>query len=156
MLKANKLLDPDRVRALMASMQDNEPPKQEAAAKARSHMSKVENACQMIIKTACSIPAAAQSWGVSTKTIIEHARKNNIGIVYKPWELDEKAKDIVSRGTHTQNIPRGLKQRVAYELALKVGVSEACRRLKVCRRGIYYYCERYDLPTPERSERRQR
>lgn len=154
MLKANKILNPSRVRELMAAMQPAE--QQQAEFSVKNPRSKVENACSMIVKTACSIPAAAQSWGVSTKKIIEYARENNIPVVYKPWELDAKAKQIVDTGSHTQNIPRGLKQRVAYELALKVGVSEACRRLKVCRRGIYYYCDRYNLPTPERSERRKR
>lgn len=139
----------------MAAMQPSEPQIPEAVM-ADKKQTKVHNACMMIIKTACSIPAAAQSWGVPTKKIIEYARQNNIAVVYKPWELDAKAKDIVERGTHTQNIPRGLKTRVTYELALKVGVSEACRRLKTCRRGLYYYCDRYNLPTPERSERRTR
>lgn len=156
MLKANKILDPARVRALMASMQPEGTPQAKVEFAQRNTKSKVENACTMIVKTSCSIPAAAQSWGVSTKKILEYAKANNIPVVHKPWELDAKAKEIVERGTHTQNIPRGLKQRVAYELALKVGVSEACRRLKVCRRGLYYYCDRYNLPTPERSERRTR
>jgi hypothetical protein len=157
MLKANKILDPERVRALMASMQ---PPGVQHDSKVdfskRNTRSKVENACTMIVKTACSIPAAAQSWGVSTKKILDYAKANNIPVVHKPWELDAKAKEIIESGSYTQNVPRGLKQRVAYELALKIGLSQACRRLNVCRRGIYYYCERYNLPTPERSERRKR
>jgi hypothetical protein len=156
MLKANKIIDPTRVRALMAAMQPSEPPAQESSVKPKHNKSKAEYACEMIIKTKCSIPAAASSWNVSSKKIIEFAKENGLAIVHKPWELDAKAKAIVESGAHTQGIPRGLKQRVAYELALKVGVSEACRRLKVCRRGLYYYCHRYDLPTPERSERRIR
>jgi hypothetical protein len=156
MLKANKIIDPDRVRALMAAMQPEGVKQDKAMSVKRNPQSKVENACSMIVKTSCSIPAAAQSWGVSTKSILAYAKANNIPVVHKPWELDAKAKSIIESGSHTQNIPRGLKQRVAYELALKVGLSEACRRLNVCRRGIYYYCERYNLPTPERSERRSR
>jgi hypothetical protein len=156
MLKANKILDPARVRALMASMQPEGTPQAKVEFVKRNTRSKVENACTMIVKTSCSIPAAAQSWGVSTKKILEYAKANNIPVVHKPWDLDAKAKEIVERGTHTQNIPRGLKTRVTYELALKVGVSEACRRLNTCRRGLYYYCDRYNLPTPERSERRIR
>lgn len=156
MLKANKLLDPARVRALMASMQPECTPAAKPEVAQRNTRSRVENACTMIVKTSCSIPAAAQSWRVSTKKILEYARANNIPVVHKPYELDAKAREIVERGTHTQNIPRGLKTRVTYELALKVGVSEACRRLKTCRRGLYYYCDRYNLPTPERSERRIR
>lgn len=156
MLKANKILDPARVRALMASMQPEGVQQDKAMAVKRNNRSKIESACMMIVKTSCSIPAAAQSWRVSTKSILAYAKANNIPVVHKPWELDGKAKEIVERGTHTQNIPRGLKTRVTYELALKVGVSEACRRLKTCRRGLYYYCDRYNLPTPERSERRIR
>lgn len=155
MLKANKIIDPSRVRALMAAMQSSEPV-QDKVEPAKHNKSKEEYACEMIIKTKCSIPAAARSWNVSSKKIIEFAKDKGLAVVHKPWELDAKAKAIVESGAHTQGIPRGLKQRVAYELALKVGVSEACRRLKVCRRGIYYYCHRYDLPTPERSERRIR
>jgi len=155
MLKANKIIDPTRVRALMAAMQPSEPA-QATGIIVKHNKSKAEYACEMIIKTKCSIPSAASSWNVSSKKIIDFAKKNGLGIVHKPWELDAKAKAIVESGAHTQCIPRGLKQRIAYELALKVGVSEACRRLKVCRRGIYYYCDRYQLPTPERSERRTR
>ena len=140
----------------MASMQPEGVQQDKAMAVKRNNRSKIESACMMIVKTSCSIPAAAQSWRVSTKSILAYAKANNIPVVHKPWELDGKAKEIVERGTHTQNIPRGLKTRVTYELALKVGVSEACRRLKTCRRGLYYYCDRYNLPTPERSERRIR
>ena len=156
MIKANKIIDPERVRALMASMQPEGVQQDKAMAVKRNNRSKIESACMMIVKTSCSIPAAAQSWRVSTKSILAYAKANNIPVVHKPWELDAKAKAIIDSGSYTQNIPRGLKQRVAYELALKIGVSAACRRLKVCRRGIYYYCDRYNLPTPERSERRTR
>jgi hypothetical protein len=156
MLKANKIIDPGRVRALMAAMQPEGVLQDKAMDVKRNTRSKIESACMMIVKTSCSIPAAAQSWRVSTKSILSYAKANNIPVVHKPWELDAKAKAIIESGSHTQNIPRGLKQRVAYELALKIGVSAACRRLKVCRRGIYYYCDRYNLPTPERSERRTR
>lgn len=140
----------------MASMQPESTPQATVEFVKRNNRNRAENACKMIIKTSCSIPAAAQSWGVSTKKILQYAKANNIPVVHKPWELDARAKEIVERGTHTQNIPRGLKTRVTYELALKVGVSEACRRLNTCRRGLYYYCDRYNLPTPERSERRTR
>lgn len=117
---------------------------------------KAARACEMIIKSKCSIPAAAQSWGVATKTIIKYAKENNMAIVHQPSDLDEKAKQIVESGAYKGDIPRGLKQRVAYHLSLKYGVSKACRILKVCRRGLYYYCDRYNLPTPERSQDRVR
>jgi hypothetical protein len=149
----NKLLNPQRVRELMAAMQPKpevrEPVKKDK--KSRTHY-----ACEMIIKTSCSVASAAQSWGVSVKTILTYAKENNLPVVHKPWKLDEKAKQMVEDGSWRQGIPRGLKQRVAYEMALKFGTSEACRRLKISRRGLYYYCIRYNLPTPERSERRVR
>ena len=111
----------------------------------------VVRAIDMIVKTKCSIPAAAQSWGVKTKSIIKYAKENNISIVHQPSELDIKAKEIVDSGSYRNHIPRGLRQRVAYYLSFKYSVSEACRLAKVCRRGLYYYCQRYDLQTPLRA-----
>jgi hypothetical protein len=107
MIKANKIIDPGRVRALMAAMQPEGVLQDKAMAVKRNNRSKIESACMMIVKTSCSIPAAAQSWRVSTKSILAYAKANNIPVVHKPWELDAKAKAIIESGSHTQNIPRG-------------------------------------------------
>ena len=155
MLRSNKLLDPARVRELMAAMQPKEPdPNRKMNIK--EVRAKAESACEMIIKTNCSIPAAARSWGVSSKTIIKVAREKGFKITIDQSEIDAKAKEILDSGASTKDLPNGLRQRVAYELALRIGMSEACRKMGICRRGLYYYCERYSLPTPERSERRVR
>jgi hypothetical protein len=154
---SNKIINPNRVRELMASMQaDIE--KQEAIAQPDNKIrnSREYNACQMILKTSCSVSSAARSWSIPIHKILKFAKRSNIQIVYHPHEMDDKAKAIIENGSYKKSIPRGLKQRVAYELALRVGVSEACRTINVCRRGLYYYCDRYNLPTPERSERRVR
>lgn len=154
---SNKIINPNRVRELMAAMQaDIE--KQEAIAQPdrKIRSSREYNACQMILKTSCSVSSAARSWSIPIHKILKFAKRSNIQIVYHPHEMDEKARAIVESGAYTKGIPYGLKQRVAYELAMKYGVSEACRMIKVCRRGIYYYCERYGLPTPDRSTRRTR
>lgn len=154
---SNKIINPNRVRELMAAMQaDIE--KQEAIAQPDKKIrnSREYNACQMILKTSCSVSSAARSWSIPIHKILQFAKRSNIQIVYHPHEMDEKARAIVESGAYTKGVPYGLKQRVAYELAMKYGVSEACRMIKVCRRGIYYYCERYGLPTPDRSTRRTR
>lgn len=154
---SNKIISPDRVRELMAAMQANIE-KEEVIAQPdkKIRSSREYNACQMILKTSCSVSSAARSWGIPIHKILKFAKRSNIQIVYHPHEMDDKAKAIVENGSYKKFIPRGLKQRVAYELALRVGVSEACRTINVCRRGLYYYCDRYNLPTPERSERRVR
>jgi hypothetical protein len=148
-----QIISPNRVREMMAAMTK----KIEATLPSpKVRGSKEYNACQMVIKTSCSVSSAARSWNVPIRKILDFAKKNNIHIVHKPYELDDKAKAIVESGKYMGEIPRGMKHRVAYELALKVGASQACRTLKLCRRGLYYYCDRYNLPTPERSERRVR
>jgi len=154
---SNKIINPNRVRELMAAMQAEIVKKEEIAQpNKKTRGSREYNACQMVIKTSCSVSSAARSWSVPIHKILKFAKKNNIHIVYNPDEMDKKAKALVETGAYKKGIPRGLKQRVAYELALRVGVSEACRTIKVCRRGLYYYCDRYNLPTPERSMLRVR
>ena len=150
----NKILSPNKVREMMAKMQAEIESKEPQLPPARSKEGKVARACEMIQKTSCSIASAAQSWGVKTKSIISYAKDNGIKIHNKPDDLERKAKEIVVNKTYMSGVPRGLKQRVAYELSLKFGISKACRMLGVCRRGLYYYCERYNLPTPNRNERR--
>lgn len=121
---------------------------------------KVQLAYEMTRKSGCSLASAARSWGVKVDSIIRYAQENKLPWVVNQDTLEAKAIEIVNCGNYAQlkasNIPHGLKQRVGYQLALKVGTSRACRMLGVSRRGIYYYCERYNLPTPERSERRVR
>lgn len=151
-MPSSKILSPDRVRELMAAMQ----PKPEPAQVIEPGRKKVHYACEMIQKSGASLRAASQSWGVGIKKILTYARENGIPISVSPVRLDERAKALVESGEYKKGIPHGLKQRVAYELALRIGVSRACRELQVSRRGIYYYCEKYGIPTPERSERRVR
>jgi hypothetical protein len=149
-MSVNKILSPHRVRELMAQMTKEQEAKNPAPPVGKKQ-GNVMRACEMIVKTGCSIPAAAQSWGVKTKSIIKYAKENNITVVHQPAELDIKAKEIVNSGAYRTHIPRGLRQRVAYYLSFKYSVSEACRLARVCRRGLYYYCQRYDLPTPLRA-----
>lgn len=149
-MSVNKILSPHRVRELMAQMNKEQEVKNPTPVVV-GKQGNVMRAVDMIVKTKCSIPAAAQSWGVKTKSIIKYAKENNIPIVHQPAELDIKAREIVNSGSYRNHIPRGLRQRVAYYLSFKYSVSEACRLAKVCRRGLYYFCQRYDLPTPLRA-----
>ena len=117
----------------------------------KKRMSKEAKAYDMIKKTGCTLRAASISWKATTKNIIAYANANDLPILWNALSLDDEAKRIVAIGGWTQGLKFGLKQRVAYHLAIKVGVSEACRRLKCNRRGLYYYCVRYNLPTPLRA-----
>ena len=152
-----KLLHPNRVRELMAAMQP-QVTKEEAVKPSRK--GKTQLAYEMTRKTGCSLAAAAKSWGVKVASIIRYAKENDLPYHVHHDVLESKAREIVESGHYTEllniKLPHGLKQRVGYQLALKVGTSEACRILGISRRGVYYYCERYNLPTPERSERRVR
>jgi uncharacterized protein (UPF0147 family) len=142
-------LAPDDVRRLMSSMQpvhvqDDYVPKND-----------IERAYDMIKKSNSTLACACQSYKVKKASVIKYAKDNNLPM---PWAVnvyDEEAKKIADRliesGAHIQNLRHGLKQRVAYLLALKVGVSEACRRINIDRRGLYYYCKNYELPTPCRA-----
>lgn len=110
----------------------------------------IANAYNMIVKSNCSISDAAQSWGVKINSIINYAKENNLPLEVTKHKLDQKAKQIV-KTKKFDNIERGLKTRVAYLLALEVGVSKACKTIGASRRGVYYYCKQYNLPTPIRS-----
>lgn len=149
-----KLLHPDRVRELMAAMQPKGEPQEQR--KPDRPKGKIALAYDMVRKTGCSLSSAAMSWGVKVKSIIRYAKENDLPYVITADMHDDKAKQIVESGQYLGEIPHGLKQRVGYYLALKMGMSKACRLLKIHRRGVYYYCERYNLPTPERSIKRQR
>ena len=131
-MPSSKILSPERVRELMAAMQ----PKPEPAQVIEPGKKKVHYACEMIQKSGASLRSASQSWGVGVKKILTYARENGIPISVSPVRLDERAKALVESGEYKKGIPHGLKQRVAYELALRVGVSRACRELQVSRRGI--------------------
>lgn len=142
-------LSPDDVRRLMSSMQptqtqDEYVPKND-----------IERAYHMIKKSNSSLACACQSYKVKKASVIKYAKDNNLPMPWATDAYDEKAKKIAERliesGAHIQNLRHGLKQRVAYLLALKVGVSEACRRINIDRRGLYYYCKNYELPTPCRA-----
>ena len=142
----NKILDPETVRRLMAEMQPKEEPK---PVKVPNKKLKVERAYEMITKTKCSLAAASKSWNVAIKEIISFAKDNNLDLVWSKDSLTKQAKELVKK-KQFGDIKFGLKARAAYELALQVGVSEACRTIGVSRRNLYYYCLRYDLPTPIR------
>ena len=114
-MSVNKIMAPHRVRELMAQMNKEQEAKNPAPVVGKKQ-GNVMRACEMIVKTGCSIPAAAQSWGVKTKSIIKYAKENNIAVVHQPAELDIKAKEIVNSGAYRTHIPRGLRQRVAYYL----------------------------------------
>jgi hypothetical protein len=143
----SKILSPDRVRQLMAQMQSKE--KSVEVPSLYPH-SKVHKAYEMIEKSKCTLAAASQSWGVATSTIIRHAKSNNLPVLWSSDGLINQAKQLVKEGKYS-NARHGLRTRVAYELALKYGVSKACRMAGTTRRGLYYYCQRYDLPTPLRA-----
>lgn len=144
-------LSPDDVRRLMAEMtpvvtkvEDTYKPK-----------NSIEAAYHMIQKAGSTLACACQSWKVKKVDVIKYAKENNLPFLWSVSTYDEEAKkiaeDMIKTGKHVQNVRHGLRQRVAYLLALKVGVSEACRRLSIDRRGLYYYCKNYDLPTPARA-----
>lgn len=145
----SKILSPDRVRALMAQMQPKDEPVKKPTNPISVH-SKAHKAYEMIAKSKCTLAAASQSWGVATSTIIRHAKENNLPILWNTDGLVTQAKQLVKEGKYS-NARHGLRTRVAYELALKYGVSRACRMAGTTRRGLYYYCQRYDLPTPLRA-----
>lgn len=142
-------LAPDDVRRLMSSMQPVQTqtdyvPKND-----------IERAYHMMRKSGSSLAMACQSYKVKKTQVIKYANDNNLPALWSTVSNDEEAKKIANRliesGAHMQNLRFGLKQRVAYLLALKVGVSEACRRVNSTRRGLYYYCKNYELPTPCRA-----
>lgn len=142
----NRIIDPETVRRLMAEMQPKEEPK---PVKVSNKKAKAERAYEMITKTKCTLAAASKSWNVPIKEIISFAKSNNLDLVWSKDNLTKQAKELV-RKKQFGDIKFGLKARAAYELALQVGVSEACRTIGVSRRNLYYYCLRYDLPTPIR------
>lgn len=145
----SKILSPDRVRQLMAQMQPKDEEVKVDVTSLYQH-SKVHKAYEMIAKSKCTLAAASQSWGVATSTIIRHAKSNNLPVLWSSDGLVNQAKQLVKEGKYS-NARHGLRTRVAYELALKYGVSKACRMSGTTRRGLYYYCQRYDLPTPLRA-----
>jgi hypothetical protein len=146
MSHSNKLIDPARVRELMAAMQ----PKVQTKVVPKIDTPIIANAYQMIIKSGCSISDAAQSWKVKVSSIVNYAKENKLPLEVNKHKLDQYAKQIV-KSKQFNNIKKGAKTRVAYLLALEYGVSEACRMVKASRRGVYYYCLQYNLPTPIRS-----
>ena len=149
-MKSNQILSPSRVREMMAAMQPVG--KQEDVSElARTRKSKVVRAYEMIQKTGCTLRSASLSWKTSIHSIVVYARENELPNLWNADALTEQAKAIVKDNKINEHIRHGLKQRVAYQLALKIGVSEACRKLNIDRRGLYYYCERYELPTPLRA-----
>ena len=141
----NKILSPDRVRQLMAAMQ----PKVEQDVTLKP-TSKVHRAYEMIAKSKSTLRAAAQSYGVGIKEIVAYAKDNGLPITWVADGLVEQARQLIKEGNY-HNARHGLRTRIAYELALKHGVSKACRMAGTCRRGLYSYCQRYDLPTPTRA-----
>jgi hypothetical protein len=144
-------LAPDDVRRLMASMAPVAP-KSEEPFKAKNP---VEAAYHMIRQSGSTLACACQSWKVKKAAVVKYAKDNNLPMLWSQSVYDEEAKriaaELIKSGAHVQNLRHGLRQRVAYLLALKVGVSEACRRISIDRRGLYYYCKNYDLPTPARA-----
>lgn len=142
-------LAPDDVRRLMSTMQPVQT-QEEYVPK-----NDIERAYHMIKKSNSTLACACQSYKVKKAAVIKYAKDNNLPMPWATNVYDEEAKKIADRliesGAHIQNLRHGLKQRVAYLLALKVGVSEACRRISIDRRGLYYYCKNYELPTPCRA-----
>jgi NH3-dependent NAD+ synthetase len=141
----SKILSPDRVRQLMAAMQPKVEP--EVTLKPSS---KVHRAYEMIAKSKSTLRAASQSYGVGIKVIVAYAKDNGLPITWNADGLVEQARQLIKEGKY-QNARHGLRTRITYELALKYGVSKACRMAGTTRRGLYYYCQRYDLPTPLRA-----
>ena len=140
----SKIMSPDRVRQLMAAMQPKVEP--EVTLKPKS---KVHRAYEMIAKSKSTLRAASQSYGVGIKVIVAYAKDNGMPITWNADGLVEQARQLIKEGNY-QNARHGLRTRITYELALKHGVSKACRMAGTTRRGLYYYCQRYDLPTPSR------
>jgi hypothetical protein len=104
----------------------------------------------MIQKTGCTLESAAKSYRVKVYNIVQWAKREGKPYIWNAEGLDKKAAELVERGIFT-GIRHGLKTRVAYQLALKHGVSKACRMTGTSRRGIYGYCDRYNLKTPARE-----
>jgi len=143
----SKLLSPNRVRELMS--QYAQPVVVEK--KPRSRSGKIKCAYEMITKSNSTLRAASQSWGVGIASIRRYAKENHLPMVWNADGLVEQAKQLVAEGKY-QNARHGLRTRIAYELAKKHGVSLACRMAGTTRRGLYYYCQRNDLPTPLRLQ----
>lgn len=140
-------LDPAKVRAMMTPVEQvAQKPKRKVIKPAQ----KVILAYEMIQKTGCTLESAAKSYGVCVYRITKWARENNMPYIWNAEGLDKRAAELVARGVFT-NIRHGLRTRVAYQLALKHGVSKACRMTGTSRRGLYYYCDRYNLQTPARE-----
>ena len=140
-------LDPAKVRAMMTPV---EQPKKNTGGRPVKPAQKVVLAYEMIQKTGCTLESASKSYGVCVYRIVKWARENNKPYVWNAEGLDKKAAELVARGVFT-NIRHGLRTRVAYHLALKHGVTKACRMTGTSRRGLYYYCDRYNLQTPARE-----
>jgi len=140
----NKLLDPMRVRQMMAEMQPDVDVKQIS-----KEVPSVIKAYNMVVKSKCALSDAAKSWKVKVSAIINYAKQNKLPIVSNAHNLDTEAKQIVNSKSFSKIKP-GLKTRVTYLLALQVGISQACKTTGASRRGVYYYCKQYDLPTPIR------
>jgi hypothetical protein len=140
-------LDPAKVRAMMTPVEQvAQKPKRKVIKPAQ----KVILAYEMIQKTGCTLESASKSYGVCVYRITKWARENNMPYIWNAEGLDKRAAELVARGVFT-NIRHGLRTRVAYQLALKHGVSKACRMTGTSRRGLYYYCDRYNLQTPARE-----
>jgi hypothetical protein len=140
-------LDPAKVRAMMTPV---EAPKPNQGGRPRMTASRrTINAYDMIGKTGCTLESAARSYAIPVCRIVNYAKRNNLPYHWQQDGMVKSAKELVSRGIHT-NVRHGLKARVAYELALKHGVSKACRMVGTSREGFYAYCRRYELPTPVR------
>lgn len=122
-----------------------------AEKKPRSKAGKIKSAYEMLVKSNATLRAASQSWGVAISSIRKYAIENKLPLAWKADGLIEQAKQLVAEGKY-QNARHGLRTRVAYELAKKHGVSQACRMAGTTRRGLYYYCKRNDLPTPIRLQ----
>ncbi|CAB5238183.1 hypothetical protein UFOVP144_19 [uncultured Caudovirales phage] len=140
----NKLLDPMRVRQMMAAMQPQveiEQPIKEVPSVVRAY--------EMVIKSKCALSDAAKSWKVKVSAIINYAKRNKLPLKSNAHDFDTQARQIVNSKSFSKIKP-GLKTRVTYLLALECGISEACKITGASRRGVYYYCKQYDLPTPLR------
>jgi hypothetical protein len=148
MIPSSKIIDPKRVRELMAAMQPKDAPAPVVVRTVRlTPGQRLANAYEMIKNTQCTLGTSSLSWKVSIKGIIKYAKENNLPLLWQRPELDQQAKAIVDSGKYT-NVRHGLRVRVAYQLALKHGVSKACRLTGVCREGLYAHCRRYEIPTP--------
>ena len=147
MTPSSKIIDPKRVRELMAAMQPKDASKKPDAPAKLTPGQRLANAYAMIKNTQCTLGTSSMSWKVSIKGIIKYAKDNELPLLWQRPELDQQAKAIVESGNYT-NVRHGLRVRVAYQLALKHGVSKACRLTGVCREGLYAHCRRYEIPTP--------